>query len=147
VKPERLLHAAALFHGHLGPWLALGLRAGDFAARALDADPFHLRARVFCPGRTPYTCFIDGVQAGSGCTMGKGNIRHVRSRAVRGEFERFSAQGALPWRAGADAGVRLELRPEVWTELHLSPARTIADVEKTARRVFTRPAEKLFFIA
>jgi len=31
--------------------------------------------------------------------------------------------------------------------LHLSPARTIADVEKTARRVFTRPAEKLFFIA
>ena len=134
MKRTPTLAAAARFHGHLGPWLALGLRAGRYAARKLKANPFQLRARVFCPARTPYTCFLDGIQFGSGCTMGKGNIRHIRCRRVRAEFRRTSGPGAL----------LLELRPEVWTELHLRPARSPRDLAARARAFFRRPFPALF---
>jgi len=130
----RTLAAAARFHGHLGPWLALGLKAGTHAARRLQATAFELRARVFCPARTPYTCFLDGIQFGSGCTMGKGNIRHIRSRRVRVEFRHTAGPGSL----------LLELRPEVWTELHLRPARSQRRLDAVARALFRRPFPALF---
>jgi formylmethanofuran dehydrogenase subunit E len=131
-----MLDQAAAFHGHLGPWLALGLRAGLRARRVVSPDPFCLTAFVRCPGRTPYTCFLDGIQFGSGCTLGKGNIHHIRAaHSIRADFQ-------CPERAGA--GLRLELRPEVWTELHLTPARTEAAVTRLGRRLYRRPFVRLF---
>ncbi|MEO0081043.1 MAG: formylmethanofuran dehydrogenase subunit E family protein [candidate division WOR-3 bacterium] len=123
---------AARFHGHLGPWLVLGLRAGRHAADKLKVKPFELQARVFCPSGTPYTCLLDGVQLGSGCTMGKGNIRHIRSRRVRIVFQRQARPGSL----------LLELRPEVWTELHLCATRH--RVAAIAHSLFRRPFPALF---
>ncbi|MGQ9677899.1 MAG: formylmethanofuran dehydrogenase subunit E family protein [bacterium] len=70
------LKQAERFHGHLGPWLILGLRAGRNARRRLRASPFELVALVESPAKPPVSCFIDGVQLGAGCTMGKGNIKH-----------------------------------------------------------------------
>ncbi|MEO0078630.1 MAG: formylmethanofuran dehydrogenase subunit E family protein, partial [candidate division WOR-3 bacterium] len=71
-----ILEAAGRFHGHIGPWLALGVRAGLRAWEKLGVRYQDLVACVRCPDRTPYTCFLDGIQFSSGCTMGKGNIRH-----------------------------------------------------------------------
>ncbi|MFO7674763.1 MAG: formylmethanofuran dehydrogenase subunit E family protein [bacterium] len=136
MNSRELLDLAARFHGHLGPWLALGLRAGLHARRAVSADPFCLTAVVRCPGRTPYTCFLDGVQFGSGCTLGKGNIRHLRAaRHLVAEFRR---------RDGNGPALRLELRPEVWTELHLAPARTEPAVVRLGRAFYRRPLARLF---
>ncbi len=139
--------AAARFHGHLGPWLVLGLRTGRYARRILGGSPFDLEARVHCPARTPYTCFLDGIQFGSGCTLGKGNIRHVRSTRVWVEFARRES-GCNVFMARAPgrvrAGLKLELHPDVWTELHLKPARTQAAVAALGREIFRRPFRKLF---
>ena len=65
------LEEAARFHGHLGPWLVVGYRAG---LRALEVLGKNLRCSVKLPLRTPYTCLLDGLQASSGCTLGKGLI-------------------------------------------------------------------------
>ncbi len=141
------LRYAARFHGHLGPWLVLGLRAGTFAARKLRASPFRLRACVFCPSRPPYTCFVDGIQVGCGCTVGKCNLRIRRSRRVVVLFERLGQsqkESGTPWQEPAGAQLELELRPEVWTELHLTPARTKKEVESLAQDVFRRPFSQLF---
>lgn len=149
VADDRLLRAATAFHGHLGPWLALGLRAGLRARRVLGQDPFRLKAAVRCPARTPWSCFLDGVQFGSGCTLGKGNIRHIRARRVNVEFCRLKTRtrGRMPSPdAGleAEAGLRLELRPEVWTELNLSTAGSAAAVSRLGREVYSRPFARLF---
>lgn len=149
VDSTATLSYAARFHGHLGPWLVLGLRAGTFAARKLRASPFRLRACVLCPSRPPYTCFVDGIQVGCGCTIGKCNLRVRRSRRIVVLFERLGPsqkESRTPWQELADAKLELELRPEVWTELHITPARTKQEVESLARDIHQRPFSQLFLV-
>jgi len=70
-----LLQRAAEFHGHLGPHMVLGLRAGQIATSILGYAPRETRAEVETHLATPRSCFIDGVQFSSGCTLGKRNIQ------------------------------------------------------------------------
>ena len=63
------------FHGHLGPYLVLGYRMGLIALRELDSQGhFGLSAVVYSKLEPPASCLIDGIQLGSGCTLGKRNI-------------------------------------------------------------------------
>ncbi|PWR69725.1 formylmethanofuran dehydrogenase subunit E family protein [Methanospirillum lacunae] len=80
------IHDLARFHGHLGPFIVLGYRMGRYALNALNADPFELKAQVFCNGITPQSCMADGIQLGSGCTLGKGNIEIIKSESLFGTF-------------------------------------------------------------
>jgi formylmethanofuran dehydrogenase subunit E len=62
------------FHGHLGPFAALGYRMGQVANRILGTEPFGKSARALTGTAPPVSCLIDGVQLSSGCTLGKGNM-------------------------------------------------------------------------
>jgi len=74
------LEIAKRFHGHLGPNLVIGIKMGNCATAALlPQSCFRLAAEVHCPAAPPVSCVLDGVQLATGCTMGKGNIRHVIS--------------------------------------------------------------------
>ena len=148
LTPSALRRATA-FHGHLGPWLVLGLKAGTYARKRLAASPFELDARVFCPAGPPHTCFVDGVQFGSGCTMGKGNIIHHRADGCRVEFRRTGAGSGASHKGtkvqrGSETRLRLSLRPEVWAELHWRPSRGMADAARLGRELARRPLKKLF---
>jgi len=69
------LEETAVFHGHLGPFLIIGYRAGEVARRILKPKDEHdLEATIFLPLRTPYTCIVDGIQCSTKCTLGKLNI-------------------------------------------------------------------------
>lgn len=69
---------ASRFHGHRGPWLVIGYRAGKRARDVLKPETEHdLVCIVKVPKRIPYTCTVDGVQASAGCTMGKLSISIV----------------------------------------------------------------------
>lgn len=72
----------ARFHGHLGPFIVLGYRIGKQALKELGSDPFSMKAEVYCSGVTPQSCLADGVQLGSGCTLGKGNIEVIPSDTI-----------------------------------------------------------------
>ena len=72
----------ARFHGHLGPYIVLGYRIGKYALKELGGDPFSMTSEVYCSGVTPQSCLADGVQLGSGCTLGKGNIGLIRSDTI-----------------------------------------------------------------
>jgi hypothetical protein len=148
-KKSDLLTAAARFHGHLGPWLVLGLKAGSYARKKLKASPFELNARVFCPAGTPHTCFVDGVQFSSGCTMGKGNISHHRADGCWVEFTRTGYTNRIDdedtkSQRGSDAKLRLALRPEVWDELHLRPCKGMAGAARMGREFASRQLAELF---
>jgi inosine-uridine nucleoside N-ribohydrolase len=63
------------FHGHLGPYVVLGYRMGMIALeRTGSSGHFEISAEVHSILRPPRSCLIDGVQLGSGCTLGKRNI-------------------------------------------------------------------------
>lgn len=63
------------FHGHLGPYVVLGYRMGKLALKVLASEGhFDISAEVYSPLKPPRSCLIDGLQLGSGCTLGKANI-------------------------------------------------------------------------
>lgn len=76
----------AAFHGHLGPYIVLGYRIGRYAREYFCSDAFEMTALVSCQGSPPQSCLIDGVQIGSGCTMGKRNIELKVSDTLSCEF-------------------------------------------------------------
>ncbi len=71
---NELMRRAVEFHGHLGPFLVLGLKAGLEANSVLGKDCFKTKAIVTTRLSPPNSCFVDGIQFVTGCTMGKRNI-------------------------------------------------------------------------
>ena len=76
----------AAFHGHLGPYIVLGYRMGRYAKQHFCSDPFQMKAAVYCSGAPPQSCLADGVQIGSGCTLGKRNIEIIQGDEIKCEF-------------------------------------------------------------
>lgn len=120
---------AAAFHGHLGPYLVLGLRMGILATALLDSDPFNIEAEVHTLKGTPYSCLLDGIQFSSGCTLGKGNIHVREDEEIYGIFSRgFST-------------MKIRIRKEVLDSIPKVPRE---ELEPYARDLYTRRDEELF---
>ena len=86
---QRLLKEGVGFHGHLGPYLVVGLRMGAIAIQRLKPRRLHeLSATVWTKKSPPQSCLLDGIQVSSGCTLGKGNIRVEDSRRTKVEFRK-----------------------------------------------------------
>ena len=81
------LREAVKFHGHLGPYLVLGLLAGGFALKKLKAKKyFGLNVKVYGANKKPKSCLIDGLQLSSGATYGKGNIKRLNGALIKIQF-------------------------------------------------------------
>ena len=74
------------FHGHLGPYAVIGYKMGVIAKQVLGSNPFDTEAVVWTGLQPPLSCVIDGIQLGSGCTLGKGNITVKNSGEAKAEF-------------------------------------------------------------
>jgi len=85
---DELVKNAVRFHGHFGPFLVLGLKAGLLANAILGKDFFKTKAVVVTNPSPPYSCFIDGIQFVTGCTMGKCNIKLKKGKDVSVFFSR-----------------------------------------------------------
>jgi len=125
-----LIAETVKFHGHLGPFLILGLKAGLLANRVLGKDPIRTRAIVETDPKPPRSCVIDGIQVATGCTMGKRNIELKRSNRVSITFTR------------GERSLRLCLRREA-----LEGVATISSVEEAERMALalaSKPVQELF---
>jgi inosine-uridine nucleoside N-ribohydrolase/formylmethanofuran dehydrogenase subunit E len=92
------------FHGHLGPYLVLGFRMGLASLEATGSEGhFDISAEIHTALQPPASCLLDGVQLGSGCTLGK---RNIEVRAEDGP-----AWGIF--RAGSGAEATIRLRAEI----------------------------------
>lgn len=129
---EDLLRDAVRFHGHLGPFLALGLKAGLFANEVLGKDCFKTRAIVETEPKPPYSCFVDGVQVATGCTMGKRNIKIKRGKSLSLIIIKD------------DKSVKMSLKEEVLESLKNMSFREAA--EKKALEIINKPISDLFDI-
>ncbi len=102
IEPERYIRA---FHGHLGPFLVLGYRMGRLALAELESPGhFGLSVVVHSALEPPESCLIDGIQLGSGCTLGKRNIEltaadgpaYATFRNERGDEVTIALQEDIP---------------------------------------------------
>jgi formylmethanofuran dehydrogenase subunit E len=76
-----------MFHGHVGPFVVVGMRVGEYALERLQARPhFGLEAEVTCAGAPPESCLLDGIQFSTGCTLGKQNLRHRVGSPIEAHF-------------------------------------------------------------
>jgi len=83
---DELIKQVAEFHGHLGPFLVLGVKAGLLANSLLGKDCFKTNATVIANPSPPSSCFVDGVQFTTSCTMGKGNIKLRKGKDICAVF-------------------------------------------------------------
>ena len=103
VDLEELIERGTHLHGHLGPFLIAGIRMGLLALELLDSRGyFGIQAESQTGKITPLSCLTDGVQIGSGCTLGKGNIRVTDERRPRVHFSEEAGKR-----------VTIELRPSI----------------------------------
>lgn len=83
---DETLKTIEQFHGHLGPYAVIGYKMGKIACEQLGSDPFEKNVTVSTGTTPPISCIIDGIQLGSGCTLGKGNITVKNERKPKAEF-------------------------------------------------------------
>ena len=87
-----MIERGTALHGHLGPFLVAGIRMGLHALSLLGSPGYFGVRAVSQAGRTtPLSCLNDGIQIGSGCTTGKGNLEVVNGGAPRARFETETA--------------------------------------------------------
>jgi formylmethanofuran dehydrogenase subunit E len=85
---ESLLEKAVEFHGHLGPFLVIGVRMGQIGLKVLDAAKHRrsLVAYVRVPLHVPYSCIVDGIQISTKCTVGNQKLRLENSEEIEAKF-------------------------------------------------------------
>ena len=89
MKRRFSLKQAIDFHGHLGPYLVLGLLMGGYALKKIKAKPhFGLEVKVWGAKDKPKSCLIDGLQLSTGCTYGKGNIHKYNGKVIKVNFRK-----------------------------------------------------------
>ena len=127
------LKEATRFHGHLGPYLVLGLLAGEQALKNLKCKKyFGLQVNIWGADKKPESCIIDGLQLSTGATYGKGSIRRSYGKAIKIELlNRINNQ-------------RIVLRLAESVLLDLEAAKTHRDSEALAKRLYKTAPKKIF---
>jgi len=130
-RPKPLSYSETVrFHGHDGPFLALGYRLGKFLARLLKPRGImDLKITVETRMKKPYTCIIDGLQCATFATLGKGNL--IPKHAVGSDIFVHVQKGRRV------LGYRMSrLSWEICTNAD--------DLEKSARRILRTPIKELW---
>jgi formylmethanofuran dehydrogenase subunit E len=128
-----ILRSLASFHGHLGPYAVIGYRMGRIACDRLGEDPFEKNVLVSTGTTPPLSCIIDGIQVGSGCTLGKGNVT---------VDHKDQAQAVFSNKKGKNVKITLKdiIREEIDTKVNQD------NIISYSEEIFERPDESLFDI-
>ena len=127
------LKEAIKFHGHLGPYLVLGLLAGEWAIRRLKCRKyFGLEVKVWGATKKPKSCLIDGLQLSSGATYGKGNINKLAANRIKIEF------------LNRQNNRKIALRIKDNVEQELETAKTHHGAEALARKLYRHRVARIF---
>jgi len=127
-----LLEEGVKFHGHLGPFLILGLKAGLFANEILGKNCFEVYATVETEPSPPFSCILDGIQVATGCTMGKRNIELKRGKRLSVTFTR------------GEKRLKISLKDEVLSALKNMNSKE--ESEGKAKILINQPFHELFNI-
>ncbi len=149
------LQAVVQFHGHLGPSIIAGARLGMAGVRAVEAKGY-FDVEVTCEGpfaKPPQSCFLDGLQVGTGATLGKRNLQYVEAKEIVVRVKNTKSGKTGEIRASAkllkllgflEAGGRIqaEEREEEADHQHVD----MEHIEAAARKIAEMPDNELFSV-
>jgi len=134
-----ILRKAVDFHGHSGPFLVVGVRAGIIALRELQTSKENksLQAVASLVYSVPYSCILDGIQLSTGCTIGNKRLRFEESPT-------FSITIEDP----GNRKVTVSIPSKAVDELKRKLAKDLPtkDLERLAHEVASMVEEELFLI-
>jgi len=134
-----LIKKAADFHGHLGPFLVIGVRMGTLAKKILNVNAGEgskLRVTAWLPLLTPFSCIIDGIQATTQCTIGNQKLKMENSQTkIIVYFELKNSYKAL----------RIHVDPKIIKELKNRYSEGASN-EELAQEIASIPESQLFII-
>jgi len=139
-KLDAILKKAEEFHGHLGPFLTLGVRMGLIGIRELRVkrNEEKLRVTAMLEFSVPFSCVIDGIQVATRCTIGNKKLRLRSSLGIAARFElQRGEQVTVAVNPAAFEGLKNELLSE-----DVPPE----EVRKLAHLLASMPEEELFII-
>jgi formylmethanofuran dehydrogenase subunit E len=131
-----MIRNAQKLHGHLGPFLVIGVRMGIVAKKALNASDEQcrfLRASVKVPLFPPFSCLLDGIQASTSCTVGNQRLTIENSDEICVSFAEQNVGKT----------VKVTLKPNMVEELKKKLDRGSL-TEKFALELAKRPENQLF---
>jgi formylmethanofuran dehydrogenase subunit E len=132
-----LLEKARDLHGHLGPFLVVGVRAGLRGLRELQTrkESLDVSAKVRLKYTVPYSCILDGVQVATGCTIGNRRLTYENS-----------PNPMIVFRNRAGRAVTVSILPQAIDELMRQLAKD-APAEEAAYKAAAMAEEELFEVA
>ena len=124
---------AIRFHGHLGPYLILGILAGESALKKIKCKKFFgLEVKVWGAQQKPQSCLIDGLQLSTGATYGKGNIKKGAGSKIKIEVSLRQEQ----------KGIIINFKDSLMARL--AAAKTHQACELLAKKLYRSDYSKLF---
>lgn len=89
------IEKAESLHGHLGPFLVIGVRMGILAKKVLDdGKDWNPEVVARVPLTVPFTCVLDGIQSSTRCTVGNQRLRVESSdKGICATFRRRDMTG------------------------------------------------------
>ena len=136
---EKAIDEAVKLHGHLGPFLVIGVRMGKAAKEILKShkgNEFKLQISIKAPQTTPFSCTIDGIQATTHCTIGNQKLQIEKSEEeISGTFQVQNPQRVLT----------IRVKPSVVEDLMNRFGKGVTN-EALAMQVASMPENELFAI-
>lgn len=132
-KLDSTIEKAHELHGHLGPFLVVGVRIGEYAKKTLKGE---MKAFVRIPMKTPLSCIIDGIQASTQCTVG--NRKLLIEESENEIVAHFKAQKSRK-------SIRIYVKPQLVKELKQELSQGIAN-EDLARKVARALEDEIFTV-
>jgi formylmethanofuran dehydrogenase subunit E len=135
---EDVIERAMEFHGHLGPFLVIGVRMALIGMRELKAkkaDP-KLRVTVMVRPSVPFSCIIDGIQAATSCTIGNRKLRLRNSpKKIAAKFQILE---------GDTVTITLNSAKQEELEKLLSKNVSVREMERIANNIASMSERELF---
>jgi len=136
----RVINRAEGFHGHLGPFLVIGVRMGLIGIRELEVKENNDKLRITAMLRhsVPFSCVIDGIQMATKCTIGNQKLKLIDSSGIVAEFELQQREK-----------VTVTVNPTTFNRLKsrlLSENVSQEETQKLASMIASMPEEELFTI-
>jgi formylmethanofuran dehydrogenase subunit E len=135
-----LLKKAESFHGHLGPFLVIGVRMGLAGLRELKArrNERGLHITVMLKYSVPFSCIIDGIQVATNCTIGNKKLMLKKSSKL---MAKFRLENGRP--------ITVKVNPVAFNRLKdklLAKNIPSKEVRNLAKTIASMPEEELFEI-
>ncbi len=136
----KIVKKATDLHGHLGPFLVIGVRLGLIGIRklGLEKNDEKLHVTAMLKNAVPFSCVLDGIQVTTKCTIGNKRIRLKNSPGIAAKFEHSKGRQ-----------VTVEVKPTAFERLKnelLRESISSEKVQKLAQAVASMPEKELFII-